>query len=91
MAANADRAPTAASRRDHQLRSNSRSPTLGAEASAELRDRLVAELNELGSSDDAATWAHRRLAEKNKLVTADAQRVEAAFAARLAAFATRCR
>ena len=77
------RASTAASRRDHQLQSNLRA-TLGTEASAELRDRLVAELNELGSSDDAATWAHRRLPEKNKLAPADAQTVEAAFAARLA-------
>ncbi len=83
-----DRPPAAAARRDRQVRSNSAAPTLGAEASAQLRDRLVAELNELGSSDDAATWAHRRMAEKNRLVTADAQRVEDAFAARLAAFAT---
>jgi len=61
------------------------------EASLEKRiDRaveLVAELNELGSGDDAATWAHRCLAEKNRLSTADAQRVEDAFAAPLAAFA----
>ena len=83
-----DRAPTSASRRDRQARSNSAAPTLGAEASAELRDRLVAGLNELGSSDDAATWARRCLTEKNKLVIADAQRVEEAFAARLAAVAT---
>ncbi len=83
-----DRAPTAAPRHDRQVHSNSAAPTLGAEASAQLLNRLLAELNELGSSDDAATWAHRRLAEKNRLVTADAQRVEDAFAVRLAAFAT---
>ena len=82
-----DRPPTAASRRDRQVRSNYAAPTLGAEASAQLRDRLLAELNELGSSDNAATWAHHRLAEKNRLVTADARWVEDAFAARLAAFA----
>jgi hypothetical protein len=82
------RAPTAASRGDHQIHSNSATPALGAGASAQLRDRLVAELNELGSGDDAATWAHRCLAEKNRLTTADAQLVEDAFAARLAAFAT---
>jgi hypothetical protein len=29
------------------------------EASAQLRDRLIAEVRELGSSDDAATWAHK--------------------------------
>ena len=83
-----DRAPTLASRRDRRLLSNTATPTLGVEASAQLRDRLFAELKELGSSDDAATWAHHRLAEKNRLVTADAQRIEDAFAARLAALAT---
>jgi len=80
------RAPTVASRRD-QAHSISTSATLDAEASAQLRDRLFAELNELGSGDDAATWAHRRLGEKNGLVTTDAQSVEEAFAARLAALA----
>jgi hypothetical protein len=76
------------SRRDHQIHSNSAPPTLGAEASAELRDRLLAELNEVGSRDDAATWAHRRLSEKGKLLVDDARRVEDTFVARLAAFAT---
>jgi hypothetical protein len=33
-------------------------PVLTLEASAQLRDRLLAELNNLGSADDAATWAH---------------------------------
>jgi hypothetical protein len=82
-----DRAQTAASRRDRQVNSDSVAPKLGADASAQLRDRLVAELNELGSGDDAATWAHRRLVEKNRLVTTDSQSVEEAFAARLAALA----
>lgn len=57
-------------------------------ASAELRDRLVAELDALETGEDAATWAHRHLAEKNKLTTTDAQRVEDAFRATLAAFAS---
>jgi len=82
------RAPTAGSRRDRQIHSNSATPTLGAEASAELRDRLFAELNDVGSRDDAATWAHQRLSEKGKLVVDDARRVEDTFAARLAAFTT---
>jgi hypothetical protein len=43
-------------------------PILGAEASAQLRDRLITEVRELGSSDDAATWAHKILAEKNTLL-----------------------
>jgi hypothetical protein len=81
-------APTAGSRRDRQIHSSSATPTLGAEASAELRDRLVAELNELGSGDDAATWARRCLGDKNRLLTADTQRVEDAFALRLTALTT---
>jgi ERF superfamily len=70
-----------------KIRSVPREPALGSEASAGLRDRLLRELNELASGDDAALWAHRSLAEKNKLITADADRVEQAFQARMAPFA----
>jgi hypothetical protein len=63
---------------------NSNKPILGPEASAALRDRLLTELNNLGSGDDAATWAHRCLGEKNKLLEADARQVEDAFQGRLA-------
>ncbi len=56
---------------------------LAPEASAELRDRLVVEMDSLASGDDAALWAHRSLNEKNKLTAADAQQVEEAFEARL--------
>jgi hypothetical protein len=56
---------------------------LGAEASAQLRDRLVAEVDNLGSGDDAAIWAHRSIGEKNKLTALDAQLVEETFQARL--------
>jgi ERF superfamily len=59
-------------------------PVLGPETSAELRNRLVAELSALGSSDEMAILAHRCLAEKNRLIAADAERVEEAFRARLA-------
>ena len=58
------------------------------EQSAELRDRLLAGLNELTSSDDAGMWAHRSLAEKNRLTAADAQRVEDAFQAHIKTFAS---
>ena len=58
-------------------------PILEAKASAQLRDRLIAEIRELGSSDDAAIWAHRIFAEKNTLITEDAQVLEEAFQARL--------
>ena len=63
-------------------------PALGPEASAELRDRLLGQLMELTSGDEAALWAHRSLPEKNKLTTADALRVEESFQAKLASFAT---
>ena len=69
------------------LRTQSPKAILGAEVSAELRDRLIAELNGLGSNDEAALWAHRCLREKNRLSATDAQRVEEAFQMRLAAFA----
>ena len=61
-------------------------PVLALEASAELRDRLLVELNDLGSPDAAAAWAHRSLGEKNKLTAPDAQRVEEAFQGKLGTF-----
>ncbi len=66
-------------------------PTLapfGSEASAQLRDRLLGELNDLGSGDDAALWAKRCLPEKNRMTAADAQCVEAGFQTRLANLVT---
>jgi hypothetical protein len=77
-----------AARRSSKLQSNPSEPPLGAEASAALRDRLVAELSDLAGGDDAAIWAHRSLVEKNKLMAADAQSVEESFQAKLASFAT---
>jgi hypothetical protein len=64
--------------------SNPRKPTLEPQASASLRDQLTAELKDLNSAEDAANWAQRVLATKNTLTTADAERVEQAFQARLA-------
>ena len=61
-------------------------PILGSEQSAELRERLLAELSRLASGEEAAMWAHRSLPEKNRLTAADAQTVEQAFQARMAAF-----
>ena len=57
-------------------------------ASAERRDRLIAEINGLSSSDEAAVWAHRCLVEKSKLHEVDAQQVERSFAAKLVTFGT---
>jgi ERF superfamily len=58
---------------------------LDAEASATLRRRLMDEVKEITSSDDAAVWAHRILAAKNSLTEADARQVEDAFRAKVAA------
>ena len=60
---------------------------LEAEPSAELRDRLLGELDGFAGADEAAVWAQRCLPEKNRLTADDAQRVEEAFKARLASFA----
>jgi len=61
-------------------------PVLDLERSAELRDRLVAEINELKSADDAADWVYRRLSDKNTLTMADGGIVEAAFQLKLSTF-----
>jgi hypothetical protein len=62
--------------------------TLRAEQSAELRDRLLVELGNVSSGEEAALWAHRSLPEKNRLTTADALRVEEAFQAHIISYAT---
>jgi hypothetical protein len=62
--------------------------SLNADASAALRDQLVAELKNLNSADEAANWAHRVLGAKNSLATADAACIEQAFQATLSTFAT---
>ena len=72
--------------RDGKLDSRSATPMLEAEPSAELRDRLLGELNDLAGVDEAALWAHRCLPQKNRLTADDAQRVEEGFKARLANF-----
>src|SRR5580704_12516669 len=53
-------------------------PILGSVQSAELRERLLAELSRLACGEEAATWAHRSLPEKNRLTAADARTVEQA-------------
>jgi hypothetical protein len=68
--------------------SNPRKPTLEPQASASLRDQMTAELKDLNSTEDAANWAQRVLADKNTLTTPDAERVEQAFQARLGTIVT---
>jgi hypothetical protein len=56
-------------------------------ASGRFRDVMLGELNEIGNEDKATKWAHRRLAEKNKLNAGDAKHIEEAFRAKLLSFA----
>ena len=57
---------------------------LDIDQSEALRDRLVVELGDLKSSDEAADWVHKNLTAKNTLTPADAEAVEANFRQRLA-------
>jgi hypothetical protein len=61
-----------------------RQTELSEALSASLTEELVREIAELGSADYASQWARQRLSAKSRLLAADAQRVEEAFAARLA-------
>jgi len=65
--------------------SATRQVELSAALSASLTEELVREIAALGSSETAAQWAQQRLSAKNRLTASDAHRVEAVFAARLAA------
>ena len=58
---------------------------LGPDQSATLRERLLADLGELQTADEAAHWVHNNLSAKNTLSVDDADRVEAGFRDRLAA------
>ena len=60
-------------------------PILEPQQSAVERDRLLAELEQLNSSEAATDWAYRSLPAKNSLSEADAQLVEAAFQRKLPA------
>jgi hypothetical protein len=58
-------------------------PTLPPDASENLQRQLISDLAQLSEAEALATWAHRMLPLKNQLSTADAQKVEAAFAVTL--------
>ena len=60
-------------------------PELAVALSGSLRIELLRQIEGLSSADEAALWAQRRLEAKNQLCAADAQKVEEAFAAKLAA------
>jgi hypothetical protein len=77
---------TYARRYRNDAKTDGTKPILGPQASGELRDRLLAELNALASADDAAHWAHRHLRAKNDLTASDAKQVEMAFQTKLTTF-----
>ena len=58
---------------------------LATDQSEALRERLIAELSDLKSADEAAHWVHKNLPAKNTLALTDAETVEASFRERLAA------
>ena len=72
---------------EHQGVTAAPNQTLEPQASAQLRDQLIAEVGNLADSEDAALWAHRRFRDKNRLAADDAQRVEEHFRAYLATLA----
>ena len=58
-------------------------PVLEPPVSAALRDKLIAELKELNSADEAAEWAHRIMGSKNGLTRKDAEQLELGFQLKL--------
>jgi hypothetical protein len=58
-------------------------PLLGAEPSANLRDQLISEIQNLKEGDDLALWAYRQLPAKNTLTADDARAVESSYQVRL--------
>src|SRR6185437_5103331 len=61
-------------------------PLLSNEASAVLRDELVAEIKLLQDNEELALWAHRCLPAKNTLQASDARMVELAYQAAVGSF-----
>jgi ERF superfamily len=66
-----------------QLRVRSGGPVLTPDQSATLRERLLAQLVAIHSSDEAALWARQNLSAKNMLTVDDARIVEEQFQSRL--------
>src|SRR5262249_24137839 len=61
---------------------------LSAAFSASLRAELLREIEVLGSAEEAALWAQRKLAAKKQLSAPDAKAVEEAFAVKLTLVST---
>ena len=65
-----------------------RAVDLSVKLSAKLRDQMLAELNDLGTSDEAARWAKRRYPDKTtRLNSADAEHIDQCFRTKLLSFA----
>jgi hypothetical protein len=71
----------------HEKADSGASKILKAELSVSLREQLLGQVANIGSADEAAKWAHRVMGAKNTLIRSDAERVEQAFQAKLAALA----
>jgi hypothetical protein len=63
--------------------------TLDPDQSATLREKLLAEVGNIGSPEVATSWARGALGARNSLTAADANLVEDAFARRLSEFSLR--
>ena len=72
-----------APRRYTRLAADPPAPKLDGEASVALRDRLLAELNDIGGADAAALWAKRSLPDKGRLTAEDARHIEQTFETKL--------
>jgi hypothetical protein len=59
-------------------------PQLDADRTVALRERMLAEIGKLESSDGAADWVHKNLPAKNTLSDEDAKLIEARFREKLA-------
>jgi hypothetical protein len=78
-----DAAVAARARDGAKLRVPSGGPILTSDQSAILRERLLAQLIAIHSSDEAALWARQNLSAKNRLTADDARIVEEEFQTRL--------
>jgi hypothetical protein len=80
----AGKAAVAARARDGaRLRMRSEGPVLTSDQSAVLRERLIAQLVAINSTDEAALWARENLSVKNTLMVDDARIVEEEFQTRV--------
>ena len=68
---------------NRKLRSQPSKALLAPDASAQLRNRLLAEISIISGAEEMAAWAHRVLPTKNTLIAEDARAVEKEFENRM--------